>query len=202
MTAARADAVLRPIPCRKCGAKFERTRRQERVCLTCKPCAQRTQIALRDQPPTTVPASLKVRSGRGAVATADRQRSVDLALALARRAERGVTWQLAQRQEHVERLLIYAHSVANGVVPGSLWQSSNLGFRIAPCTGADSPSAAPRPDPPEATETHENSSLVPSPQKLLHLARKPSEKAPVLGLASHVPSQRNATTGAACLPVT
>jgi hypothetical protein len=195
-------APLRPIPCRKCGGKFERTRRQERVCLTCKPRAQRTQIVLRDQLPTTVPASLKLRPRRGAVATADRQRSVDLALALARRAERCVTWAVEPRQEHVERLLTYARSVANGVVPGSLWQDGNLGFRIAPCTGADSPSAAPRPDPPEATETHENTSLVPSPQKARDIVQKARSEASEISPTKRVPAQRAATKRVACLPAT
>lgn len=41
----------------------------------------------------------------------------------------------ARRHAHVRDLLAYARSVANGIVPGQIWQLSMLGFGISPCNG-------------------------------------------------------------------
>jgi hypothetical protein len=88
-----------------------------------------------------VPDRIPVLAGRG---KADRERSVSLALKQARLVAKdpGVAG-------HVPVLLTYARSVARGVVPGSVWQLTNLGYRIAPCTGVGNPFLLPRPEGPE-----------------------------------------------------
>jgi hypothetical protein len=143
----RAINVSRPVRCAKCSGKFVRRNAREKLCLSCKPRDVRARMAAAAPRAAGVPAALRIEPPRAAAddftySVKDRRQSADLALKLARTAA-------AELPDHAGELVTYARSVARGVVPGSLWQLSHLGYRIAPCTGTRNPCLLPRPYGPE-----------------------------------------------------
>jgi hypothetical protein len=106
-----------------------------------------------------VPDRLTVRGGFPAdpfsYSRTERQAAVKLALSLARNAASAVLTartddDAGELADHAADLLIYARSVANGVVPGALWQTVTLGYLVSPCDGRRNRCLQPRPD---ASET-------------------------------------------------
>jgi hypothetical protein len=143
----RALNVSRPVRCGKCSSRFVRSSARERLCLTCKPAAVRARSAASRPRTLVVPDRLAIEPARvpadSLIYTAgDRRASVVLALKLASAAA-------SDLPDHAAKLVAYARSVARGVVPGSTWQLSHLGYRISPCTGEKNPCLLPRPDQPE-----------------------------------------------------
>jgi hypothetical protein len=144
----RAINVSRPVRCAKCANRFVRSSARERLCLTCKPAAVRAKAAASRPPGVTVPDRLVIEPPRAAADSftytkAERKESAERALKLARVASAGLPG-------HARLLVTYARSVARGVVPGSAWQLSSLGYRISPCTGEKNPCLLPRPELPES----------------------------------------------------
>jgi hypothetical protein len=138
--------VSKPVRCAKCSGKFVRSSAREKLCLTCKPAAVRAKVAVK-RDIAVVPDRLTIEPARvpGDAFTysrAERQQSAELALKLARKGA-------SELPDHARLLVTYARSVARGVVPGSLWQLSNLGYRISPCTGEKNECLLPRPAGPE-----------------------------------------------------
>jgi hypothetical protein len=147
VTMTRAINVSRPVRCAKCANRFVRSSARERLCLTCKPAAVRAKATASRAPGVMVPDRLVIEPARSPgsfiYTKAERKESAERALKLARAASAGLPG-------HARLLMTYARSVAHGVVPGSTWQLSHLGYRITPCTGEKNPCLLPRPDLPES----------------------------------------------------
>lgn len=143
----RAVNVSRPVRCAKCSNGFVRRNAREKLCLTCKPADVRARMAATRPRAAVVPARLVIESPRVAAddftyAVKDRKQSAELALRLARQSA-------DELPDHARELVTYARSAARGVVPGSTWQLTRLGYRITPCNGEKNRYLLPRPSGPE-----------------------------------------------------
>lgn len=152
----RALSVSAPVRCGQCGTRFVREHARQVRCLTCRPNRDKSRAAAGAAPVPVVPGRLHVRAGFPrddySYTAGERRQAMKLALRLARTAAGAIPAAgecAAELTSHVGHLLTYARSVAHGVVPGSLWQSCSLGFRISPCDGRRNPYLQPRPDEPE-----------------------------------------------------
>jgi hypothetical protein len=132
----RALNLSRPVRCARdgCEEKFVRNHGGQKLCDRCRPNKVKARIAAgKGRPPAVqvaVPARLPVQPGPR---REDRERSVRLALRLARQASE--EREDLELREHARRLVEYAQKVAAGEIPDRTWQIAKLGFAIAPCNG-------------------------------------------------------------------
>lgn len=130
--------------CPRCKKWFA-ARPRERVCDGCRRPSQAAEVEAKPRetkPVAYVPQRIIVEHGRFPYTHDERLRSVSLALRLASKAKE-------EEVSYTDLLVIYARSVARGVVPGRIWQLARLGRTIAPCNGERNPTLMPHPDQPE-----------------------------------------------------